>query len=127
MKNRQLQVVAPPRKLLELDGRSFLVPACGGSLSLECSGPVIEGRAPMIGISLKRPGEGQQGCEFRTQRRRVFVPVLRQSHVLAECCQLAAQLLVFGRQRAWTVIWARRPMPCQRVLNRRRRAIDGGF
>jgi hypothetical protein len=68
----------------------------------------FERPAQIIRVSLKRPGEEQQGREFRTQRSRISVPTLRRRHTLAESSELTAQLLVFRLWKAWMFICRRR-------------------
>ena len=69
-------------KRLALSSRPLLRPTCGGSLPLEFFDPPVERRAPIIRISLKRPGEAQQGREFSTQRPWIFVRMFRHSHTV---------------------------------------------
>ena len=104
LQNPQLQRVAAAHEPLAVGRQSFLLLACGGSLSFEFLVLAFKRCRPEIRIGLKRPGEEQQGREFCTQRRRIFVAMLRQRHTLAQRRQLAAQLLVLRRRRAWIVI-----------------------
>lgn len=83
LQNRRLECVSTSRELLAVGRRALVLLAHGGSLSLELFNLVFERCSPIIGVSLERPGEGQQRREFRTQRSGIVVPMLRHSHALA--------------------------------------------
>jgi hypothetical protein len=81
--NRELKAVSTSRKLCALGGQSLPLSAFGGSLSLEFSDPLLERSAPGVRISLKGLGKEHQCGELRTQRPRLFAPILRPSHTIA--------------------------------------------